>query len=218
MATPESFEVCFLGDRSESMVSMEDAPWQGVRDWGNTQVSEARENNYDTRVTVVVFNDEPTRVLDSVPVSAWTNITNAQAREWMAPAGCTRLYDTVIEELDILRKKTRERGDKCKGIFALFTDGVDNVSYGTLSQMNKAVKKAREEGIVCYFLAANQDAIATGHRYGFDRNRCMTTGTDPVTATQAYKSLSAAFCRTTTTPHLDKGFTQIERHSSAPTV
>ena len=168
------------------------------------------------RISLTIFDDESRSVLDSVPASTWIPITEAQAKKWMRPTGCTRLYDTVIEELEILIHKKNARGKECKAVFALFTDGKDNVSDGSLSEMNKAVKNARDQKVVCYFLAANQDAIATGHRYGFDRQRCLTTGADPETSSQAYKTLNDAFYRTTHTPHLDKGFTRLERLSSAP--
>ena len=216
MTKNSEFEFCLVGDRSESMTSMGDAPWKGVRDWANDQAIEAQKNNHDARVTVVVFDDESTCVLDSVSASNWSAFTDKQAQKWMKATGCTRLYDTVIEELEILSQKTNKRGKECKAVFALFTDGKDNVSENGVSEMNKAVKKARAEGIVCYFLAANQDAIATGHCYGFDKQRCLTTGADPETSSQAYKNLSDAFYRTTNTPSLDRGFTESERYRSAP--
>ena len=215
-SNPERFELCFVGDRSESMISMADAPWEGVRNWANEQAGEAKKNNHDTRITIVVFGDESSCVLDSVSTDEWTDVTEQQAKKWMKPFGCTRLYDTVIEELDILLHKKNKRGKDCKAVFALFTDGQDNISDKRLSQMNKKVKEARDQGIVCYFLAANQDAIATGHRYGFDRQRCLTTGSDPQTSYQAYKTLSGACIRTAVTPNLDMGFTQLERFNSAP--
>jgi len=214
--TLEQFELLFVGDRSESMTSMGDSPWKGVCDWANEQAIEAQKNNYDTRINIVVFDSESECVLDSVSSNEWTTITENQAKEWMKPTGCTRLHDTVIEELEILLHKKNKRGGECKAIFALFTDGKDNVSDSSLSQMNKAVKEARLQGVVCYFLAANQDAIASGQRYGFDSRRCLTTGADPQTSSQAYKTISGACLRTTTTPHLDTGFTKLERHYSAP--
>ena len=216
VTTPKKFELCFVGDRSGSMISMGEAPWKGVLKWTNDQAGEARKNNHDTRITVVFFDDESTCVVDSASASHFIDITPEQAQKWMKPRGCTRLFDTTIEELEILRNKKNKRGQDCEAVFALFTDGRDNVSEKNLSEMNKAVKNAREEGIVCYFLAANQDAIATGHRYGFDRDRCLTTGADPETSSQAYKNLSEAVYRSINTPHLDKGFTQLERESSAP--
>ena len=215
-STPERFEMCLVGDRSESMTSMGNAPWKGVRDWANDQAAEAQKNNHDTRLNVVVFDTESKCVMDSVSTVGWTDVTEKQAREWMKPTGCTRLHDTVIEELEILGHKKNKRGTDCKAIFALFTDGRDNVSDSSHSQMNKAVKNARDQGIICYFLAANQDAIATGHRYGFDRQRCLTTGADPQTSSQAYKTLSGACIRSATTPQVDTGFTPLERLRSAP--
>ena len=215
-STPERFEMCFVGDRSESMTSMGNAPWKGVRDWANAQAIEAQKNKHDTSLNVVVFDTESKCVMDSVSTVGWTDVTEKQAREWMKPTGCTRLHDTVIEELEILNHKKNKRGPDCKAIFALFTDGIDNVSDNKLSQMNKAVKNARNQEIVCYFLAANQDAIATGHRYGFARQRCLTTGADPQTSSQAYKTLSGACIRSSTTPQVDTGFTPLERLRAAP--
>ena len=69
MTKNPEFELCLVGDRSESMTSMKDAPWKGVRNWANDQASEAQKNNHDTHVTVVVFDDESTCVLDSVSTS-----------------------------------------------------------------------------------------------------------------------------------------------------
>lgn len=213
-------ELYFVGDRSQSMETMGDAPWKGVRDWANEQAAKAVENNLDTRITIVTFDDEMTCVLDSISTSNWVDITEKTAKKWMRPRGCTRLYDTVIETLETLIQKKKTQGEveggECEAIFSLFTDGKDNVSNRSLSEMNRVVTNARDQGIVCYFLAANQDAIATGHRYGFDKKRCLTTGTDPKTASRAYKTISDACLRTTHTPHLDKGFSQLERLYSAP--
>ena len=213
----DSLELCFVGDRSASMKSMGDSPWKGVRDWANGQAREAQKKGADTRITVVVFDDESKCVLDSQAVSDWTDITDRQAQTLMKPTGCTRLYDTVIEELGNLRAKQKSRGPRCRGIFALFTDGMDNMSTNGLLELNRSLRGARQSGVICYFLAANQDAIATGHRYGFDVNRCLTTGSDPKTSYQAYKSLNQACYRSSsqTLPD-DKGFTQLERVYSAP--
>ena len=97
----------------------------------------------------------------------------------------------------------------------MVTDGEDNVSVADNSDMNHAVTNARTEGITCFFLAANQDAIASGLKYGFDSNQCLTTGDDPSSSSSAYESMSSVFSGTlnrSVSPY----FTPVERVKSAP--
>ncbi len=210
------FELVFVGDRSSSMESMGDAPWKGAMDWANTQAAEANENGHDARITIVSFDDISKRVLDGVSTKDWDPIKESQVQDWFSPRGCTRLYDTVIEELENLQKRMEERGPDCQGVFAVFTDGEDNVSEAANAEMNQAVTNARTSGVTCFFLAANQDAIASGLKYGFDDNHCLTTGTDPTTSSNAYDSMSSAFTRTMRTSSSTSAFTPAERAISAP--
>ncbi len=208
-------ELVFVGDRSGSMETLGDAPWQGARDWANNQAEEATKNGREANITLVAFDDIAERVLDSVPTTNWKPLKDEQVQSWFSPRGCTRLYDTVIEELDFLQKKRRERGAGCEAIFGVFTDGEDNISEADNADMNGAVRRARTEGISCFFLGANQDAIASGVKYGFDSAQCLTTGSDPVSSASAYESLSSVFSRTLCYPS-SPAFTPVERARSAP--
>ena len=98
-------ELLFLGDRSSSMESMGDAPWKGAMEWANTQAEEAKKNNHEACITLVAFDDISERVLDAVSTKNWEPLKDDQVQEWFAPRGCTRLYDTVIEELNLLQKR-----------------------------------------------------------------------------------------------------------------
>ena len=144
-------ELVFLGDRSSSMESLGDAPWKGAMDWANTQADESNENGHDACITLVAFDDISERVLDGVSTKDWEPVDDAQVQEWFSPRGCTRLYDTVIEELENLLKRMKMKGADCQGVFAVFTDGEDNVSVADNSDMNNAVTNARTEGITCFF-------------------------------------------------------------------
>ena len=208
-------ELLFVGDRSSSMESMGDAPWKGALDWANTQAEEAEENNREASITLVVFDDISQRVLDAVSTKNWKSLKDDQVQDWLTPRGCTRLYDTVIEELGLLQKRKKERGTECHAVFALFTDGEDNVSVADNADMNLAVTSARADGIICFFLAANQDAIASGLKYGFDSNQCLTTGDDPASSASAYEALSSVFSRTLNRSSSHE-FTPVERANSAP--
>lgn len=210
------FELVFVGDRSSSMEAMGNSPWKGAMDWANTQAEEANKNGHDAYITLVAFDDISERVLDGVSTKDWELIKDVQVQDWFSPRGCTRLYDTVIDELENLQKRMEVRGPDCQGVFAVFTDGEDNVSEAANAEMNQAVTNARTSGVTCFFLAANQDAIASGLKYGFDDNHCLTTGTDPTTSSNAYESMSSAFTRTMRTSSSTTSFTPVERATSAP--
>ena len=208
-------ELLFVGDRSSSMESMGDSPWKGAMEWANTQAEEAKKNSHEACITLVAFDDISERVLNAVSTKKWKPLKEDQVQEWLTPRGCTRLYDTVIEELDLLKKRKTRRGSECRAVFALFTDGEDNVSVADNSDMNNAVTNARSEGITCFFLAANQDAIASGFKYGFDADQCLTTGTDPSSSSSAYEAMSSVFSRTLNRS-VSPAFTPVERVKSAP--
>lgn len=214
MAIPT--ELVFIGDRSSSMKSMGDSPGKGAMEWANTQAEEAKKNNHEACITLVTFDDISERILDAVSINNWKPLKENQVQEWFAPRGCTRLYDTVIEELEVLQKRKKMRGSKCRAVFALFTDGEDNVSDADNTDMNLAVTNARAEGITCFFLAANQDAIASGLKYGFDHNQCLTTGDDPSSSSSAYEAMSSIFSRTLRRSGSPQAFSPEERAVSAP--
>ena len=215
MAIPH--ELVYVGDRSSSMESLGDSPWKGAMEWANMQADEAQKNSHESRITLVAFDDIAERVLNAVPTKNWKTLKEDQVQEWFTPRGCTRLYDTVIEELELLQKRKKNRGGgECHAVFAVFTDGEDNVSDADNTDMNFAVMKARAEGVACFFLAANQDAIASGLKYGFDSNQCLTTGDDPTSSSSAYEALSSVFTRTLGTSSSTAAFTPVERVKSAP--
>ena len=58
----------------------------------------------------------------------------------------------------------------------IFTDGMENAST-KISQIDlqKLIKKYKKDGWTFTFLAANQDAIASGASFGFDAGRSMTS-------------------------------------------
>ena len=68
-------------------------------------------------------------------------------------------------------------------MLSLFTDGEDNVSDNTFKEMSKAIKEHRDRGVNCQFLAANQDAIGTGRKYGFDERLSIQVTPDREHAT-----------------------------------
>jgi hypothetical protein len=120
----------------------------------------------------------------------------------MKPRGSTRLYDTSIEDLDNIVSKAeefrknlpraiRQLDPEISIVWACCTDGYDNTSTFTSEELKKKVEWARAKGVKCFFLAANQDAVATGKKYGFSPETSMTYTPTPDTAAMAFRSVSA---------------------------
>ena len=79
----------------------------------------------------------------------------------------------------------------------------------------------RKSGAEMMFLAANQDAIATGTTFGFAPTHAMTFGATPEAANSAFKSLSQLTRDSsdgTVAPGASSGFSESMRQSSAPVV
>ncbi len=124
-------EVVFIGDRSYSMLALGDAPWKGARNWANGQAKVAKENRTRAFITLVSFDDQIERPLDSVPAgpdSDWKDLSDEVVKEWMKPRGATALYDAFVGEVHALIEKKKNRGEECSAALALFTDGHDTSS------------------------------------------------------------------------------------------
>ena len=145
------------------------------------------EHKIDYGVTVVTFNNEAQRRFSNVPVND-IKMNQAKAAEFVVPSGMTRLFATGVEEIKALQSqflqlKQAHPQDKVTAVFVLITDGEDNNSGSvTESDLKQAIAAAKQQGIHCFFLGAEQRSTTIGHeRYGFDVARCLTLSSDPST-------------------------------------
>lgn len=85
--------------------------------------------------------------------------------------GCTAMYDTIVEGSDKLkeyRKFLKEQGmTRVKAVFAIFSDGEDNVSSHSFSDAKKAVEFLNSEEITTAFISFGGKATRTAHDLGF---------------------------------------------------
>lgn len=226
-------------DRSGSMISMGNAVKDGMEVFLETQkevaIKEKREKNtfwrhvtFDTFKEVVYQgNDASHGLLVDATIDETTLI----------PRNATRLYDTALEELEILTKKRSELqeslpkslkqlGVKVMGFFTLLTDGMDNKSSeGSKDRMKIAIENARNEGIICTFLGANQDAELMGPEYGFSVGNSLTYSSflddaEDTSNTGIYNALRSAsnnVSRACSSGGGDSvGFSRLQRVSSVP--
>lgn len=208
---PTYIDAEFIGDRSGSMYSMGDAPKEGVRNFITKNKQLYDETGSKIHVTIRCFDD-----VVEIPYSGFIeNITEKDIEnccETMKPRNTTRLFDTVLEA--IVSQKERIQSQECTAVLSLFTDGEDNVSQNTFKEMSKAIKEHRDLGVNCQFLAANQDAIGTGKKYGFDERLSIQVTPDREHATQAFEACTDNIMRCATEGD-DTGFSQLERIASA---
>lgn len=84
--------------------------------------------------------------------------------------GCTAMFDTIVdgsEKLKEYRKFLKEQGVRVKAVFAIFSDGEDNVSIHGFSEAKQAVQFLNSEEITTAFISFGGDATQTAKDLGF---------------------------------------------------
>lgn len=225
-ATHVYYEVLF--DGSSSMTMMPTAP-EALQKFIMGQKDYCIENNITTDFTLTIFDTT------SRAVPGFTNVdlkdTEPIQTDVLKPRGYTRLIDTALERIIELKKRVlsptdetaadepkEESADEPKwvGVFVLLTDGEDNQSRFSSEKLNKEIKNLSDNGIQCYFLGANQNAINTGRQFGFSEEQSLTY--DGAAAMEAMRSASENISRGLNSGGtVQPGFTQLQRDISGGT-
>ena len=224
---PQWFFAAFTGDRSGSMSSLNNASADGLYEWVKTMKETAINNNQEGFISVTTFDNEAHNILNNVNVKN-VDFTMERAIEEMDPRGSTRLYDTAVEDIKKLLKNVetfrnslpnavKKLNPKISVSWMCCTDGQDNESVNYSSDdFKRYVKKARKKGVKCFFIAANQNAIRTGNRYGFRPNESMSFSANRTNASNAFRSVSDNM-RRVSTGSSNTPFTQTMRNASLDT-
>lgn len=83
--------------------------------------------------------------------------------------GCTALYDTIIDganKLKEYRNFLKDEGMRVKAVFAIFSDGENNIGNG-FSVAKTAVEDMNKEEIVTAFISFGGEATQTAKDLGF---------------------------------------------------
>lgn len=202
-----------LVDTSTSMQTYGNTQYNSVKEFLDNKKNE--ENDFDNLFSLITFNKLVTKHQN------WNNFKNInysieELRKILYPYGSTRLIDTAYEELleiEYFINKNKNKYNKIIGVFALQTDGFDNQSVKyTSEELKQKIKDVEKLGIMCVFLASNQDAINTGNEYGFkSQNSLELSATNSV---NAYRSLSQVTSRYSENEDNYSGFTPVEREIS----
>ncbi len=148
-------------------------------------VEEQRNAGIDGVMKVVVFNHASEVLVQTTPLA------NVPAIE-LSPRGSTALLDTVGSSVaEFYRELAAMENKPDKVLVIIITDGEENASYEYSHEDVKNIISQREEaGWQFIFLAANQDAIASGARIGVDRSASMTFSATTAGVRNAAKSMS----------------------------
>lgn len=171
-------DIHFIYDKSGSMGIGEisiTAP-QGLRDFVREQKEKNQKDGTETYLTITTFS------CSHSVIPTFNNIDVRDAPEIkdedIIPDGTTLLIDTIYEcsMLQEDRCKNSETPlDKWTRILVVMTDGQDNRSYKfSARQLHDRIEKLRSENVTCLFLAANQDSIYTGNKFGFSPDQSLT--------------------------------------------
>ena len=163
--------VALVLDASGSMGSLRSTTIESLKKFFDGLKSEEDK----TLLDVWQFDDEVKHLTDSADLNAGA----PQTLENYTIGGCTALYDAICTGIDDLGRKfaAMPEADRPDGvIFAILTDGFENASR---TFTRKDVKERIEHQSTKYswefrFLAANQDAITTGHDFGLAAESCAT--------------------------------------------
>lgn len=152
-------EIAYVLDRSGSMLALQ----QEAIDSFNQFVQTQREVPGQSRLTLVLFDNEYLVPHETIPLEKVPELT----ADTYVPRGSTALLDAIgrtINDTNSYITKLPPDQRPAMVIIAIFTDGLENSSrHYTAQHIADLIQLYRtEKNWQFIFLAANQDAVATG--------------------------------------------------------
>jgi hypothetical protein len=174
----QSTEIVVVLDRSGSMRSIAQETVEGF----NKFLLEQQNSEGEAYITLVQFDDRYEMNYKSIPVKEAQPLILG---ENFIPRGSTALLDAIgktIEELETERDV----------VFVIITDGEENSSKTYKKEaINRMIDTLQEEEEWKFlFLAANQDAIATGSSIGIKTSNSMSYSGSGDSVTSVFYSVS----------------------------
>jgi Mg-chelatase subunit ChlD len=162
--------ILIILDASGSMSSIQD----DIKGSFNEFLKKQREAPGRTVFDLYQFNDEAKRIVRSADLAQFHDDLMAKYE----CSGCTALNDAVCTAIDAVGREfagmpENERPEHV--LCVIITDGMENASKEFSTEDVKSRIK-RQQDVYSWnfqFLAANQDAFATGESIGLDSHFCM---------------------------------------------
>ena len=178
-------DITIVLDRSGSMQSIKEATITAF----NSFIKEQKKDGLPTNLSLIQFDDqyEINFVEKDIHLAKELNAQSFQ------PRGLTALLDAIGTTIQSTKKRLKtEKENSDKVIIAIITDGYENASLKfTRKKIFKMIRKREEKNNWKFvFLAANQDAIAEGEKFGIHQDRAMTFQADKHGISNAFMSFS----------------------------
>ncbi len=167
--------ICIVLDASGSMASIED----DTKGSFNAFLKSQKEAGGKTVFDLYQFSDQVKRIVEHVDLTTFKDDLMAKYN----CSGCTAWNDAVCTAIDTLGKELaamKEEDRPENVVFVIITDGMENASREFTSE---DVKKRIKEQTDTYkwnfqYLAANQDAFASGGKLGISKEYCANFKAD----------------------------------------
>lgn len=173
-------EIVAILDRSGSMATIHDDSIGGF----NSFLKDQQELDGAANLSVVLFDDQYEVLYDDVDVKKAKELD----KKSYSLRGMTAMNDAIGKTLTKMFSENPE-----KAIIVILTDGQENSSKEfTTPQVKALIEKAQGKGWQVTFLAANQDAFATGVTYGIDLRNVANFKADSKGTMDAYATMSVA--------------------------
>ena len=178
-------DITIILDRSGSMQSIKEATITAF----NSFIKEQKKDGLPTNLSFIQFDDQYEKNYTEKDIHLAKEL-NAQTFE---PRGMTALLDAIGTTIKSTKKRIKNSNRKPnKLIIAIITDGYENASTKyTREKIFKMIRKREEKDNWKFvFLAANQDAIEEGAKFGIHQDRAMTYHPDKEGVHEAFASFS----------------------------
>ena len=175
----ENLDLVFVMDRSGSMSGSEDDTIGGF----NSFIERERENNPNTRVTTVLFDDHYEVLYTRRDINDVAKLTRKEY--WVR--GCTALLDAIGKTINTLDKEIDN-----KVMFVIMTDGMENSSREySKHQISNLINNHDWEFI---YIGADIDSYAEASQIGIKRSRIANYKKTRESIDDVYGALSDVSC------------------------
>jgi Mg-chelatase subunit ChlD len=180
---PKAVELAVVADRSGSMISILNDAIGAF----NAFIDQQQQVEGEAKLTVALFDTQYEIMQEGVDIKAATKFDKSN----FVPRGSTALFDAIGRTLTKLIAR-RESGEIDAVIVTILTDGEENASREFRAEdIKKLIEKCEKEyGWEFIFLAANQDAFATGSTFGIKAANAYNFAADAAGLVGATKSMN----------------------------
>ncbi len=218
-----------VADRSGSMDSFNGKQYDMAEHLLQDAKKQATETQKSTIVTLVAFDNTANDIMRNRDLLTEDIISREEIEDGLAPRGCTRFNDTLIEEVEKLEKKkndylsslapsVRKLKPDVATVLIAITDGQDNESRNTTKIAREKMLSFRKNGGRAILMAANMDAEEIGGFYGFNPEKSITVHNSNEQAIESCYRAVSTMARNMS-QGIDVPFTGLQRASSnMPTI